>query len=136
MISETPSIYNVPGVYNQGHGGGGVDIDITKYQGSRGTPNNAGWPDYISPVLNRVCTQVLNLNSFIGKKITIMSSSTNYLIGAQDGTNENEPFNPYSWNSRIEIIVQYGTITIAAKKIDDTDITPDEININVVLTNE
>lgn len=130
-----PSIYNGNGIY-KGGGGGSIDIDITNYQGSRGTPNTEGWPDFVSPVPNRVCTQVLYLNSFIGKKITIISSSTNFLIGAQDGTKENAPFNSYSWNSMIEIIVQYGTITIAVKKIDDSNITPEEININVVLTNE
>lgn len=32
MITETPTIYNVPGVYNQGAGGGGAEIGGTTYK--------------------------------------------------------------------------------------------------------
>ena len=135
MVNNAPSVYKSPSVYKTAGGGGGVDIDIEKFQGSRGIPDRPEWPDEIGDISNRVCTQILYLEQFIGKKITINSGSDDFLIGTQDGTEYNEPFNSYSWDREVVITIQYGTITIAARRADNTDLTPNDINISVVLTN-
>ena len=133
-----PTVYKGDSIYNMGAGGGGgggVYIEITEYQGSRRTPTFNGWPDNVGGEPNRVSSQVLYLNSFVGKKLKI-SAGANFLVGAIDGIAYSQPFNDYSWADEIELTINYGVVTISVRKSDNSNITPDEVNITAVLLNE
>lgn len=139
MIENKATIYNTPTIYKTGAGGGGdtsiFNILLEQYQGSRGSPGLESWPTGVEPLSNRVTTQIIYLNSFIGKKIKVFIQNNSYEIGLVDGTSSGSPYKEFVWNGydTIETTIEYGTITLSMRKKDNTNLLPNETPIYLQL---
>lgn len=150
MIEETPSIYNVPGVYNQGAGGGGdVSPDIPpEYK------EDYKQLEYIQPRggaaclfknLNLKSNDIIKFNCIVAEiedtDTYVLCGSTNPELSlASDSLGFSVNTNPYrrffNWKNNGDSKLQYQYSSITLKEQFDVVINyPNLISNNVVILN-